>query len=135
MASGYDRALSVFSPDGHVFQVEYALEAVKRGTCAVAVKGTAPDDQVVVLGCEKRSALKLQDTRITPSKISMVDNHVCLAFAGLNADARILVDNEGALHIDLDGAWVRRCSRRAARSITVGNRRAVLTVRDRRDAF
>jgi len=88
MASGYDRALSVFSPDGHVFQVEYALEAVKRGTCAVAVKG----DQCVVLGCEKRSALKLQDTRITPSKISMLDTHVCLAFAGLNADARILVD-------------------------------------------
>jgi len=82
----------VFSPDGHVFQVEYALEAVKRGTCAVAVKGTAKDEQCVVLGCEKRSALKLQDTRITPSKISMLDTHVCLAFAGLNADARILVD-------------------------------------------
>lgn len=45
-----------------------------------------------MLGCEKRSAMKLQDTRITPSKISLVDNHVCLAFAGLNADARILVD-------------------------------------------
>ena len=45
-----------------------------------------------MLGCEKRSAMKLQDTRITPSKISLVDTHVCLAFAGLNADARILVD-------------------------------------------
>ena len=45
-----------------------------------------------MLGCEKRSAMKLQDARITPSKISVVDSHVCLAFAGLNADARVLVD-------------------------------------------
>ena len=47
---------------------------------------------MVVLGCEKRSAMKLQDVRITPSKIGLVDTHVCLGFAGLNADARILVD-------------------------------------------
>lgn len=48
--------------------------------------------EIVVLGCEKRSAMKLQDTRITPSKIGLIDSHVCLAFAGLNADARILID-------------------------------------------
>lgn len=46
----------------------------------------------MVLGCEKRTTLKLQDPRITPSKICKIDNHIQLAFAGLNADARILVD-------------------------------------------
>ncbi|KAL6950914.1 Proteasome subunit alpha type-4 [Hanseniaspora vineae] len=86
--SGYDRAISIFSPDGHIFQVDYAAEAVKRGTCCVGIKGA----DCVVLGCERRSTLKLQDPRITPSKISKIDNHVMLTFSGLNADSRILID-------------------------------------------
>lgn len=83
---GYDRAITIFSPDGRLFQVEYAIEAVKRGTTAIAVR----NDSAVVFCVEKRN-LPLQEN-LGSEKIFKIDDHVGIAIAGLTADARTLVE-------------------------------------------
>lgn len=84
----YDRAITVFSPDGRLFQVEYAREAVKRGTTTVGLK--FKDGAVLIV--DKRIASRLMEPR-SIEKIFQIDEHIGCATSGLVADARVLVDH------------------------------------------
>jgi len=84
---GYDRAITVFSPDGRLYQVEYAREAVKRGTTAVGIK--AQDGIVLIV--DKRVSSKLLEAS-SIEKIFKIDDHIGVASSGLVGDARALVD-------------------------------------------
>jgi len=85
--AGYDRAITIFSPEGKIYQVEYAGEAVKRGWPTVGVKCKGG----VVLAAEKRKISALFDPT-SLEKIYLVDEHVAISPSGLLADARILID-------------------------------------------
>ena len=83
----YDRGITIFSPDGRLYQVEYAREAVKRGTASVGVR-TA---EGVVLAADKRSRSELMEPA-SVEKLHKIDDHVGIASAGHVADARQLID-------------------------------------------
>ncbi|MBI4096055.1 MAG: archaeal proteasome endopeptidase complex subunit alpha [DPANN group archaeon] len=85
-AMGYDRAITVFSPDGRILQIEYAKKAVSAGAMALGI-------------IYKDGVLLMSDRRITEKlliaesvkKIAQLDDHIISTFAGYTMDARILV--------------------------------------------
>ena len=82
----YDRAITVFSPDGRLFQVEYAMELVNRGATIVGIQSA----EGIVLGSEENiEALEEADSSW---KIFRIDEHIGAAIVGLSSDARILID-------------------------------------------
>ncbi len=83
----YDRGITIFSPDGRLYQVEYAREAVKRGTASVGVR--TADGVVLAADRHARSPLIERDSI---EKIHEIDDHVGVASAGHVADARQLID-------------------------------------------
>ena len=88
MASrGYDMTPTMYSPDGRIYQVEYAIETVKRGAIAI---GLQAKDGIIIAVEEVSRDLQVED--IT-QKIFQVDDHIGIAAAGYIPDARVMVDN------------------------------------------
>ena len=86
--SEYDRGVNTFSPEGRLFQVEYAMEAIKLGSTAVGIR--VKDG--IVLAAEKRLASQLMEPT-SIEKVLEIDRHIACAISGLTADARTLVDH------------------------------------------
>jgi proteasome alpha subunit len=84
---GYDRAITVFSPDGRLYQVEYAIETVKRGTIALGIKTKYG---IIFAADERPRKLQIVDE---PQKLFKIDQHIGIAAAGYIPDARSQVDD------------------------------------------
>lgn len=82
----YDEAITIFSPEGRIYQVEYALELVKRGA---PVAGVVTKEGVVLAAVEVLRS-SLEDPRFS-KKIYELDDHVATAISGNSPDARVLV--------------------------------------------
>ena len=85
-AMGYDRASTVFSPDGRLLQVEYAKKTVKQGTSAL---GIVFKDGVLILA-DKRVLDKLVVAK-SIEKVFQIDDHIGATASGILSDARILI--------------------------------------------
>jgi proteasome alpha subunit len=83
----YDRAITVFSPDGRLFQVEYAKEAVKRGATAIGI--TSKEGVAFVAFKSIHSSLVIPESL---KKVFEIDSHIVVTASGLIADARRLVE-------------------------------------------
>jgi len=85
--SEYDRSVNTFSPEGRLFQVEYAIEAIKLGSTAIGIQTS----EGTVLAVEKRITSPLM-VPSTIEKIVEIDNHLACAFSGLTADSKMLIE-------------------------------------------
>ena len=91
-AMGYDRVATMFSPEGHLLQVEYAEKTVRLGPASI---GLACSDGVVIIA-DKRIRDKLIASE-SSHKIFEIDEHIIATAAGILSDARVLIDQSQIL--------------------------------------
>jgi len=88
MARRYDSRTTIFSPEGRLYQVEYAMEAIGHAGAAIGITST----DGIVLGAEKKLVTKLLEPSISSEKMYRIDDHVAVAVAGITSDANILIE-------------------------------------------
>lgn len=87
MARRYDARTTTFSPEGRLYQVEYAMEAINSAGSTI---GILAEDGVVIAG-EKKTTSKLLDQSKQHEKIFQINGQLCAAVAGLTSDANVLL--------------------------------------------
>jgi len=93
MSRRYDSRTTIFSPEGRLYQVEYAMEAISHAGTAIGILST----DGIVLAAEKKLNSKLLEPTKSSEKMYMIDEHIAVAVAGITADANILI-NQARLH-------------------------------------
>jgi len=88
MARRYDSRTTIFSPEGRLYQVEYAMEAISHAGACVGILAT----NGVVLAAEKKTTSKLLESNVSSEKMYKIDEHVACSVAGITADANILIN-------------------------------------------
>jgi len=108
--SEYDRGVNTFSPEGRLFQVEYAIEAIKLGSTAIGIQSS----EGVVLAVEKRVTSTLMEPAAT-EKIAEIDKHIGCAVSGLMADSRTMVDRA---RVEAQNHWFLYNEKMSVESVT-----------------
>lgn len=84
---GYDRAATMFAPDGHILQVEYAEKTIRLGSASIGM--VCKDGVVLVSDRRQKDKLIVEESA---SKISEIDEHIMVVAAGIISDSRVLID-------------------------------------------
>lgn len=108
--SEYDRGVNTFSPEGRLFQVEYAIEAIKLGSTAIGIQTS----EGVVLAVEKRITSPLMEPN-SVEKIVEIDSHIGCAMSGLIADSRTMVDKA---RVEAQNHWFTYNEQMSVESVT-----------------
>jgi len=89
---GYDRAATMFAPDGHILQVEYAEKTIRLGSASIGI--VCKDSVVIVADRRHRDRLLIEDSA---NRINEIDEHIMVVFAGITSDARVLIEKARVL--------------------------------------